>query len=99
MLTITGRTTLHIKEQVTKKGEKYQSIQICLAKNNESDETEYTYIPVILSNKAKTQIALDKFKIADKIKIEIEVIKGWLTFSKGKDDKPDVIKVFINEIK
>lgn len=99
MLTITGKTTLHIKEQITKKGEKYQSIQICLAKDNESGETEYTYIPVILSNKVKTQIALDKLKIADKIKIEIEVVKGWLTFSKGKDDKPDAIKLFINEVK
>lgn len=98
MLTITGRTTLHIKEQETKKGEKYQSIQICLAKNNESDETEYAYVPVVLSNKVKTQIALDKLKITDKIKIEVNVIKSWLTFSKGKDNKPDTIKVFINEV-
>jgi hypothetical protein len=99
MLTITGKTTLHIKEQENKKGEKYQSIQICLAKDNEQGKTEYAYVPVILSNKAKAQIALDKLKIADKIKIEVDVIKGWLTFSKSKDDKADTIKIFINEIK
>lgn len=98
MLTITGKTTLHIKEIVAK-GEKFQSIQICLAKNNAENEAEYAYVPVVLSNNVKKEINLEKLKIADKVKIEVEVVKGWLTFSKGKDKNPDTIKVFINEIK
>lgn len=99
MLTITGKTTLHIKEMVAK-GEKFQSIQICLAKNTTENEAEYAYVPVILSNNVKKEIDLEKkLKFTDKVKIEVEVVKGWLTFSKGKDKNPDTIKVFINEIK